>query len=126
MLRKLPPAQADKKTWLEGERLILNKSQRRANLHRNAYYDLVGIQKLDALGNVVGQWRFTGLYTAQAYLSSVWDIHILRQKSQYVVEHCDFIRGYYKDKMLHFVLQAYPREEFFEIAAPALSMNDYY
>ena len=112
---------ADKKTWLEGERLILNKSQRRANLHRNAYYDLVGIQKLDALGNVVGQWRFTGLYTAQAYLSSVWDIPILRQKSQYVVEHCDFIRGSYKDKMLHFVLQAYPRDELFEIAAPALA-----
>lgn len=112
---------ADKKTWLEGERLILNKSQRRANLHRNAYYDLVGIQKLDALGNVVGQWRFTGLYTAQAYLSSVWDIPILRQKSQYVVEQCDFIRGGYKDKMLHFVLQAYPRDELFEIAAPALA-----
>ena len=112
---------ADKKTWLEGERLILNKSQRRANLHRNAYYDLVGIQKLDALGNVVGQWRFTGLYTAQAYLSSVWDIPILRQKSQYVLGHCDFIRGSYKDKMLNFVLQAYPRDELFEIAAPALA-----
>ena len=46
---------------------------------------------------------------------------ILRQKSQYVVEHCDFIRGSYKDKMLHFVLQAYPRDELFEIAAPALA-----
>ncbi len=57
----------------------------------------------------------------QAYLSSVWDIPILRQKSQYVVEHCDFIRGSYKDKMLHFVLQAYPRDELFEIAAPALA-----
>ena len=112
---------ADKKAWLEGERLILNKSQRRANIHRNAYYDLVGIQKLDALGNVVGQWRFIGLYTAQAYLSSVWDIPILRQKSQYVVEQCDFIRGSYKDKMLHFVLQTYPRDELFEISAKALA-----
>ncbi|MCP2040949.1 glutamate dehydrogenase [Neisseria sp. HSC-16F19] len=105
----------DKKAWLEGDRLILNKSQRRANIHRNAYYDLVGIQKLDALGKVVGQWRFIGLYTAQAYLSSVWDIPILRQKCQYVVEHCDYIRGSYKDKMLHFVLQTYPRDELFEI-----------
>ncbi len=111
---------ADKKAWLEGERLILNKSQRRANIHRNAYYDLVGIQKLDALGKVVGQWRFIGLYTAQAYLSSVWDIPILRQKSQYVVDQCDYIRGSYKDKMLHFVLQTYPRDELFEIHAEDL------
>lgn len=111
----------DKKTWLEGERLILNKSQRRANIHRHAYYDLVGIQKLDALGNVIGQWRFIGLYTAQAYLSSVWDIPILRQKSQRVVEECDFIRGSYKDKMLHFVLQTYPRDELFEISAAQLT-----
>lgn len=112
---------ADKKAWLEGERLILNKSQRRANIHRNAHYDLVGIQKLDALGKVTGQWRFIGLYTAQAYLSSVWDIPILRQKSQYVVEQCDFIRSSYKDKMLHFVLQTYPRDELFEISAEVLS-----
>ncbi|WP_037587886.1 NAD-glutamate dehydrogenase [Stenoxybacter acetivorans] len=105
----------DKKKWLDGERLILNKSQRRSNLHRNAYYDLVSIQKLDVLGKVVGQWRFIGLYTAQTYLSSVWDIPVLRRKVHDVVEQCDYIHGSYKDKMLRYVLQTYPRDELFEI-----------
>ncbi|WP_231867656.1 NAD-glutamate dehydrogenase domain-containing protein [Snodgrassella sp. CFCC 13594] len=114
-------SEEDKKAWLKGDRLILNKSQRRANLHRNAYYDLIGIQKRNELGQVIGQWRFIGLYTAKAYLSSVWDIPILRQKADYVVNQCDFIHDSYKDKTLHFVLQTYPRDELFEIHAADLA-----
>lgn len=108
-------SEEDKAKWLLGDRLILNKSQRRSRIHRNAYYDLVGIQKLDDSGKVIGQWRFIGLYTAQAYLDSVWNIPVLRNKADYALKHCDFVRGSHKEKTLRYVLQTYPRDEMFEI-----------
>ena len=111
----------EKATWLSGPRLILSKSQQRATIHRNTHYDLIGIHKLNAAGEVVGQWRFMGLYTAQTYLSSVWDIPVIRQKCRYVVQECDYVAGGYKDKTLHFILQSYPRDELLQITAPALA-----
>lgn len=113
--------QHEKSAWLNGPRLILSKSQQRSNIHRPAYFDLIGIHKLNAQGEVVGQWRFLGLYTAQAYLSSVWDIPVVRQKCRYVVQECDYVNGGYKDKTLHFILQTYPRDELLQISAPALA-----
>ena len=110
-----------KQAWLGGSRLALSKSQQRSILHRPVYYDLVGVQKLNADGQVVGQWRFMGLYTAHAYLSEVWDIPVLREKCKQVVEQCDYVTGSYKDKMLRFILQTYPRDELLEIAPETLA-----
>lgn len=108
-------SEEDKRKWLEGERLILNKSQRRSHIHRNANLDLIGIQKLDSAGKVVGQWRFIGLYTAQAYLESVWDVPILRHKANQALLAGQFVSGSHKEKTTRFVLQTYPRDELFEI-----------
>ena len=108
-------SEEDKAKWLLGERLILNKSQRRSRIHRNAYYDLIGVQKLDGEGKVIGQWRFIGLYTAQAYLDSVWNIPVLRHKTEYALKHGDFVPGSHKEKTMRYVLQTYPRDEMFEI-----------
>lgn len=113
--------EAEKEKWLLGERLILNKSQRRSRIHRNVYCDLVGIQKLDENGKVIGQWRFIGLYTAQAYLDSVWHIPVLRQKADFALKHGDFVAGSYKEKTMRYVLQTYPRNELFEISAQQLA-----
>ncbi|UOO93512.1 NAD-glutamate dehydrogenase [Vitreoscilla stercoraria] len=111
----------EKQAWLDGPRLVLSKSQQRSNIHRAMHYDLIGIHKINAAGEVVGQWRFLGLYTSQTYLGSVWDIPIVRQKCRYVVQECDYVSGGYKDKMLHFILQTYPRDELLQIDAVQLA-----
>ncbi|MFC3533677.1 NAD-glutamate dehydrogenase [Vogesella facilis] len=101
--------------------LILNKSQSRSVLHRPAYMDFVGIKRFNSKGEVIGERRFLGLYTASAYQNSPKDIPILRQKVAHVVAACDYVDNSYKAKTLGFVLESYPRDELFEIPADVLT-----
>ncbi|AXE36510.1 NAD-glutamate dehydrogenase [Chromobacterium phragmitis] len=100
--------------------IILNKSQTRSIIHRPAYVDFVGIKRFNDKGQVIGERRFLGLYTASAYQASPKDVPILRQKVASVVSGCDFVDDSYKAKTLGFVLESYPRDELFEIPAEAL------
>jgi len=102
------------------QRVILNKSQTRSILHRPAYLDFVGIKRFNAKGEVVGERRFLGLYTAHAYQAPLKEIPILRKKVEYVTNACDYVDNSYKAKTLAFVLETYPRDELFEISAEAL------
>ncbi|OHX11369.1 glutamate dehydrogenase [Chromobacterium sphagni] len=100
--------------------IILNKSQTRSIIHRPAYVDFVGIKRFNDKGEVLGERRFLGLYTASAYQMSPKDVPILRQKVATVVKNCDFVDDSYKSKTLGFVLESYPRDELFEIPAEVL------
>ncbi|MBX9297995.1 NAD-glutamate dehydrogenase domain-containing protein [Chromobacterium piscinae] len=100
--------------------IILNKSQTRSIIHRPAYVDFVGIKRFNDKGQVIGERRFLGLYTASAYQASPKDVPILRQKVATVVSSCDFVDDSYKSKTLGFVLESYPRDELFEIPAEVL------
>ena len=101
--------------------IILNKSQTRSMIHRSAYMDFVGIKRFNAKGEVVGERRFLGLYTASAYQVSPKDVPILRQKVDYVIAQCDYVDNSYKAKTLNFALETYPRDELFEIPAEVLA-----
>ncbi|OWY39408.1 glutamate dehydrogenase [Xenophilus sp. AP218F] len=101
--------------------IILNKSQTRSIIHRPAYIDFVGIKRFNDKGQVIGERRFLGLYTASAYHMSPKDVPILRRKVASVVAGCDFVDDSYKAKTLGFVLESYPRDELFEIPAEALA-----
>lgn len=101
--------------------IILNKSQTRSLIHRSAYVDFIGIKRFDARGNVTGERRFLGLYTARAYQASPRDVPILRQKVAAVVDSCDYVENSYKAKTLNFVLETYPRDELLEIPAEVLA-----
>ncbi len=104
----------------EPQPLVLNKSQSLSRIHRSAHLDFIAVKKFDAAGQVVGERRLLGLYTARAYHASPKDIPILRQKIAEVVRLCDFVEGGYKAKTLNFVLETYPRDELFEIPVEAL------
>ena len=100
--------------------IILNKSQTRSIIHRPAYIDFVGIKRFNDKGEVIGERRFLGLYTASAYQDSPKDVPILRQKVATVVNNCDYVDDSYKSKTLGFVLESYPRDELFEIPSEVL------
>lgn len=101
-------------------RIILNKSQSRAIIHRPAYMDFVGIKRFNGKGEVIGERRFLGLYTAGAYQAPAKDIPLLRKKVEYVTRTCDFVDNGYKAKTLAFVLESYPRDELIEIQPEVL------
>ena len=112
---------ADKKQWLRHDRLLLNRSPQRSRIHRPAYLNQVNIQKLNANGQVIGQWCFIGLYTAAAYTDSIWNIPMLRGKAEHVLKHFGFADGSHEEHNLRHLLQTYPRDELFESGSEELA-----
>lgn len=91
--------------------LVLTKTNSQSRVHRPAYLDYIGIKKLDAQGNVIGEYRFVGLYAASLYNSSVKDIPLLNEKINRITENSSFAKETHGYKALLNVLETYPRDE---------------
>ena len=95
--------------------LLITKSSRRAEVHRPVHMDSVGVRRFDEDGNVVGEDRFLGIFTTTAYNSPAQSIPLLRRKVRRVVERAAFVPGSHDAKTLVQVLEAFPRDELFQI-----------
>src|SRR5262249_46586027 len=60
--------------------LIVTKSTSRSTVHRAGYLDYVGVKRFDEKGEVIGERRFLGLFSRDAYSQSVLRIPVLRRK----------------------------------------------
>ncbi|UJF24419.1 NAD-glutamate dehydrogenase [Suttonella sp. R2A3] len=99
---------------LEPQGLLLSKSSHLSTIHRKAYMDFLGIQRFDADGNVIGEYRFIGLLTASAYQLSVDHIPLLREKANQVLDRAELPEnGHAYKKMLH-ILNTLPRDDLFQ------------
>ncbi|MFP3366558.1 NAD-glutamate dehydrogenase, partial [Pseudoalteromonas sp. SIMBA_148] len=65
--------------------LMLSKSSRVSPIHRSVYMDFLGIHKFDDNGKLVGEYRFIGLLTSQAYQLTVQQIPLLREKANKIM-----------------------------------------
>ncbi len=95
--------------------LVLTKANSRATVHRTGYLDYVGVKKFDAKGRVTGERRFVGLYTSAAYHADPREIPLLRRKVARVLERAGFPAASHGYKNLVSMLQAYPRDELFQV-----------
>ena len=95
---------------------IFAKSAQRSRVHRPAYPDYIAVKKFNSKGEVVGERRFLGLYTARAYNERPVEIPLLRRKFQTVMERSGFLTDDYAGKELEQILTVYPRDELFQIA----------
>lgn len=102
------------------ELLIVTKSNSRATVHRPTYMDYVGIKRFDHKGEVVGEWRFLGLYTSLAYAIHPAQIPLLRRKVQSVMTRAGFHVGGHSSKALAYVLETLPRDELFQASEDEL------
>ncbi|WP_367111911.1 NAD-glutamate dehydrogenase [uncultured Psychrobacter sp.] len=94
--------------------LMLSKSSRVSPIHRPVYMDFVGIHKFDKKGQLVGEYRFIGLFTSQAYQLSVQDIPLLREKSNQIMKMVDLPRdGHAYQKTIH-IIDSLPRDDLFQ------------
>lgn len=91
--------------------LVLTKANHKSKVHRPAYIDYVGVKKFDADGNVIGEDRFIGLYSASLYNKSAAEIPLLRGKLARVMEKSEFAAGTHAYKALLNILETYPRDE---------------
>src|SRR5499427_4858506 len=103
------------------QRLILTKANSRSTVHRPSYLDYIAIKRVDASGEVVGEYRFLGLYTHEAYHESIARIPVLRRKLAEVLQRSGAAPESHDSKDLTEILEAYPREELFQISADELT-----
>ena len=94
--------------------LILTKTNARATIHRPGYMDYVGVLRYDKAGKPVAESRFIGLYTSSAYNRRPWDIPLVRQRYEYVMQQSGLAPGSHSGKALRHILETLPRDELFQ------------
>src|SRR5919197_3161180 len=99
---------------LEPYLLNLTKANSRATVHRPAFLDYVGVKRFDEQGRVIGERRFLGLYTHQAYHAHPSEVPILRRKIKAILDRADFPSESHNDKALLEILETHPRDELFQ------------
>ena len=99
---------------LKPEMVLISKSNHISPVHRPVYMDFIGIQRYNLKGELVGEWRLLGLFTASAYQLPVQEIPLLRDKAKLIKAKSGYIKGGYRQKRLDFLLNEFPREEFFQ------------
>jgi glutamate dehydrogenase len=99
---------------------IFAKSAQRSRVHRPAYPDYIAVKKFNSKGEVVGERRFLGLYTARVYNERPDEIPLLRRKFQSVMKRSGFLTDDYAGKELVQILTLYPRDELFQIETDEL------
>ena len=103
------------------QRLILTKANSRSTVHRRSYLDYIAIKRVNARGEINGEYRFLGLYTHDAYHESIARIPVLRRKLASVLEAAGVGPDSHDGKDLTEILEGYPREELFQISVEELT-----
>ncbi|MGO3177097.1 NAD-glutamate dehydrogenase [Psychrobacter sp.] len=100
--------------------LMLSKSSHVSPVHRSVYMDFLGIHKFDDNGELVGEYRFVGLLTSQAYQLTVQQIPLLREKANKIMKMANLPRdGHAYHKMMH-VINTLPRDDLFQASVEEL------
>ncbi len=92
------------------EPLIITKTRARSTVHRGGYMDYIGVLRFDDTGRVVGERRFIGLFTSNAYFRRVSDTPLLRRKAEQVLAQSELREGSYARKSLVHILETLPRD----------------
>lgn len=91
--------------------LLLTKTNAKSRVHRPAYFDYVGIKRFNEDGQVVGEERFIGLYSANFYNDSARDIPLVNDKINRVIQGTGFAFQSHAAKAIVNILETYPRDE---------------
>jgi glutamate dehydrogenase len=101
--------------------LMLTKTNSRSRVHRPAYLDYVGIKRFDDAGNVVGEHRFIGLYSASFYNSSATQLPVLEEKIKAISKLSGFEPGSHGHKAFLNIIETYPRDELLQASVAELT-----
>jgi glutamate dehydrogenase len=104
----------------EASPLVVAKSNLMNRVHRRIYADYVGVKRYGKKGEVIGETRFIGLFTAEAYTKLTRDVPLLRQKVAAVFARSGKTPQSHSGKVLLNILENYPRDELFQITEDEL------
>ena len=100
----------------EPDPLIIAKSSMLSRVHRRVNADYIGIKHYDEDGCVIGETRFAGLFTSDAYNEAVRSVPVLRRRVERVVAESGARDGGHTAKALTNILETWPRDELFQIS----------
>ena len=101
--------------------LIITKTGSRSSVHRVGYMDYVGVLRFDKKGNTIGERRFIGLFTSNAYFRRVTDTPLVRLKVQEVLAMSGLRENSHALKSLVHILETLPRDDLFQATSEELS-----
>lgn len=103
------------KAFLEqGGPVTVAKSNVFTRVHRRVRMDYISVKHYSKTGNIVGETRYIGLFTSEAYNRSPRFVPLLRRKVEQVLKQSRWPEGSHSAKRLDFVLSTYPRDELFQ------------
>ncbi|HEX9466995.1 MAG TPA: NAD-glutamate dehydrogenase [Acidimicrobiia bacterium] len=100
--------------------LTLTKAPARSTVHRSAQLDYVGVKRFDGDGTVVGEWGFTGLYTASVYSESTAMVPVIRRKIAIVLDRAGLPPKGHDGRALVRIIETFPRDELFRLPVDEL------
>ena len=100
--------------------LIITKTNTRSRIHRSGYMDYIGVLRFDDQGNVIGEYRFIGLFTSLAYLQRVADIPLVSMKVNTVLENSGLKENRHAWKSLLHILETLPRDDLLQATSTEL------
>ncbi|MBI2737390.1 MAG: NAD-glutamate dehydrogenase [Rhodospirillales bacterium] len=95
--------------------ILIIKTDRPSLVHRGGPMDCVIVKTYDADGRVTGERRLVGLFTSTAYHATVRDVPLLRGRVDSIMRRSGFDVHSHDGKALLAILEAYPRDELFQI-----------
>ncbi len=107
------------------EPILVAKANVKSVVHRRAYMDYIGVKSYSLNGEVTGEERFVGLFTADAYNRPASDIPLIRAKLRKVLEHIEFPPGSHNEKALVNILETYPRDDIFQVDVETLALTSH-
>ena len=82
-----------------------------SRVHRRTTMDYIGVRRYDADGLAIGEIRFVGLFTSEAYDAPAFETPLIRRKLAYVLKRAGAAPKSHSDRRLRNVLENYPRDE---------------
>jgi len=98
---------------LEGDLLIVSKTNRLSTVHRRVRMDYVGVRKIAHDGRVAGESRMLGLFTSKAYAEPASQTPLLNRKLRQILRHEDLIEGSHDYKVAVALFDSFPKDELF-------------
>ena len=95
--------------------ILIIKTDRPSLVHRSGPMDCVIVKTYDGEGRVTGERRLVGLFTSAAYHAMVHDVPLLRGRVDTMLRRSGLDIHSHDGKALLAILEAYPRDELFQI-----------
>jgi len=100
--------------------LTVAKSNVRSRVHRRGYMDYVGVKRYGDDGRPLGEVRFVGLFSAEAYDQPASAVPLIREKVANVLRRADATPSSHNEKRLKNIVENHPRDELFQMTEDEL------